>query len=401
MRPSIRRWLDWVMNDVRPLSRSRPRRSAIHLRYELAGLSFDGGPVPWNADSVTVVALLRLPAKARQASQFALRMPGTAPVPPNALRGEGSDRYRLEFQIPVPASTAVGELLWRQRVLCRVEVPVLEEQEFFEGFSVAEPTAFVRLGPNSVPARYFVASQCRGLSAVAILHSRSPLAPLAEAGLSVAVRNERTGAEAVVPVVLTNAQRASKEAVVSVSFPRMKRYGGTQSIVWQAGGRELARQIVCGIPARRFERSIRVRESRFLVPDKLGRIAIVKQPPPGRGPCAPAFFVQSAEAGTAGIARFRIRSLGPYGRVPPDVERDVLVTDAPALVCTDLLSDPGSATGFELHLKDRALAYASMSPVPAAAITAEGGFKPPPDFPWSGVAEEELQERLNRLMNGG
>jgi hypothetical protein len=34
-------------------------------------------------------------------------------------------------------------------------------------------------------------------------------------------------------------------------------------------------------------------------------------------------------------------------------------------------------------------------------LTAEGGFKPTPDFAWSSAADDELSERLNRLMNGG
>jgi hypothetical protein len=39
-----------------------------------------------------------------------------------------------------------------------------------------------------------------------------------------------------------------------------------------------------------------------------------------------------------------------------------------------------------------------LSPVPTATFTAEGGYKPPPEFTWSASAEDELSERLARLM---
>jgi len=53
--------------------------------------------------------------------------------------------------------------------------------------------------------------------------------------------------------------------------------------------------------------------------------------------------------------------------------------------------------GFELRLNDRVLGTASLSPVPPATLTAEGGFKPPPGFTWTAAAEEELMNRLGRL----
>ena len=37
---------------------------------------------------------------------------------------------------------------------------------------------------------------------------------------------------------------------------------------------------------------------------------------------------------------------------------------------------------------------------PTAAFTSEGGFKAPQEFLWSAAAEEEMTERLNRLLDG-
>ena len=41
-----------------------------------------------------------------------------------------------------------------------------------------------------------------------------------------------------------------------------------------------------------------------------------------------------------------------------------------------------------------------MSPVPIASFTNEGGFKQPGEFTWSAAADEELNERLGKLLEG-
>ena len=57
-------------------------------------------------------------------------------------------------------------------------------------------------------------------------------------------------------------------------------------------------------------------------------------------------------------------------------------------------------TGFELCLGGQSLGLLPMTPAPSANFTAEGGFKPPPTFAWSTAAEDQLAERLSRLMDG-
>src|SRR3954467_12584979 len=100
MWPWIKRWLDWLMNDVFRLARTRPRGLAIHTRYEKAGLTLYDLPVPWNADAVVVEALLRIPPSARRKTDFTLRFPGRDPIPAEALRQEEGDRHRLLFRLP-------------------------------------------------------------------------------------------------------------------------------------------------------------------------------------------------------------------------------------------------------------------------------------------------------------
>jgi hypothetical protein len=92
------------------------------------------------------------------------------------------------------------------------------------------------------------------------------------------------------------------------------------------------------------------------------------------------------------------------GEAPPLLlEQDVLVTDGPTVFAPGFVdaAEVAKLTGFELRHKGRVLGLLSLSPVPTAALTAEGGFKPPPDFAWSNAADDELAERLGRLMGGG
>ena len=37
--------------------------------------------------------------------------------------------------------------------------------------------------------------------------------------------------------------------------------------------------------------------------------------------------------------------------------------------------------------------------LPLAILTGEGGFKPPSEFLWNNTAEDELLDRLTRLMD--
>ena len=402
----IKHWLDWVTTDVLPLSRTRPHGQAVHTRYEKAGLTLYDLPVPWNADAVVVEVRLSLPAAARKKTDFALRLPGREPVQPETLRLETDDRHRLLFRLPVPAATAAGELLWKHHLLARVTVPVLSAEEFLTGLRLTLPTVSVRFGGQTVAAQTFVAAQCKGLLASAVLKSPTPLAPIADLGLKAIFRSERSATAFEVPVALSSSQLAAREAVVAAVPPKHPRRVGNWTVAWTLGGREVASQRVQGIPAKRFESSLRVAETRFVVADKAGAVKVTKQPPAigewsRLGPC---FLVASSEPGMAGVCRLQVYAMVP-GETHPSLlmEQDVLVTDGPAVFAPGMVevADLARVSGFELRHKGRVLGIASLSPVPTAALNAEGGFKAPADFTWSNAADDELSERLARLMNGG
>jgi hypothetical protein len=402
----IKHWLDWVTTEVIPLSRTRPHGQAIHTRYEKAGLALYDLPVPWSADAVVVEVNLRLPAAARRKGDFLLRLPGREPVAPEALRPEAGDRHRLVFRFPVPPASTTGELLWKHHLLARVAVPVLTAEAFVAGLRVTLPTVSVRLGDQTVSAQTFVAAQCKGVIASAILKSPTPLAPVADLGLRIVFRSERSAAAHETPVAMSSSQLAAREAVVTAALPKHPRRGGSWVVSWRLGNREVTAQRIQGIGTKRFEQSLRVSDTRFIVADKAGAVKLTKQPPTvgelvRLGPC---FLVASSEAGMAGVCRVSVHAvISGETQLPMLMEQDVLVTDGPTVFAPGMIdaTDLLRVSGFELRHKGRVLGVASLSPVPTATLNAEGGFKSATDFAWSTAAEDELTERLARLMNGG
>jgi hypothetical protein len=105
----------------------------------------------------------------------------------------------------------------------------------------------------------------------------------------------------------------------------------------------------------------------------------------------------------AGLCRLQITAQVPGAVNPPLLlEQDVLITDGPTMVAPGTLdaADLEQVSGFELSIRGQSLGVLSLCPAPTATFTNEGGFKPYHDYTWSAAAEEEMNERLNRLLEG-
>ena len=405
MPPSIRRWLGSAMADLLSPSRPRPSGQPVHVRYEAAGQTLPGPPVPWCADAVVVELALKLPPAARTRSDFVLRLPGREPVAAEAIRKDDADDrvFRVFFRLPTPAASGTAEVLWKHRLIAPVPLPIQTADQFLTELKLDTPTVNVQLGGRSVAAGTFVGVQCRGMTAAAVLRSPTPLAPLADLGVSVVFRSERTRAEHVVPVPLTASQLASKEALVFAASPKPPRRAGEYSVTWKAGERPLVGRRVAAVSAARFAQSLRVSDARFMVSDEPGVVRATRHPPAAGatsrvGPC---FAVASREAGAAGIVELEVTAQSPGNAKPPTLlAGEVLVTDGPTPFAPGLLdpADAAALSGFELRHNGRVIGVLSFRPVPTAGFTAEGGFKPPPDFAWTPSAEDELTERLTKLM---
>jgi hypothetical protein len=199
-------------------------------------------------------------------------------------------------------------------------------------------------------------------------------------------------------------QLMDRQALVSVVPRRLPRRLGSWLVTWYLGERPLATQRVRAISARTFQRSLRVIDTRFIHESKSGRVHVSRQPPSlvemaRSGPC---FLVSSSEPGMAGVCRL---SMKPQSDDAPthaeDMEHDLLITDGPTMFAPGTFdaADLVGVTGFELSVNGLLLGALSTSPIPIATFNGEGAFRPAAEFSWSPAAEEELNDRLGRLLD--
>jgi hypothetical protein len=405
MWPWIKRWRDWAMHDLWSVHRIGPQPQALHYSYEKAGLTIPDQPIPWNAEVVLVEALLRLPTSvARRKADFQLHFPGTTPTAAESLRRiEGDDRYRLIFRLPTPTQAGAAEVVWRNHRLGQLTLPFLSKDEFLDRLRLQMPTLFVRLEGHNIACQTFVATQCRGLMASAVLTSPTSLVPLLDLGLQVEFRSERGGNVQMVPAQPSSSQLADRQALIAVVPKRFPRRMGTWLATWYLADRPLATQRVRAISIRHFHRSLRVSDTRFVAQSLKGKVSVSRQMPPleevaRAGPC---FLVSSSEPGMAGLCRLQVRvQVAGAVQSPVVLEQEAMITDGPTVVAPGTLdaTELAQVNAFELQLKGSTLGTLSTSPIPVATFTGEGGFKASADFAWSAAADEELTERLSRLL---
>jgi len=398
----MKRWIDWVRDELLPLVRTRRSRFTVHVAYEAGGLTHQEPPVPWSADAVVVAVVLRLPFAARRKGDFTLSLPGISPVPAESIRPDADDHHRITFRFCVPNISTICELQWKHQSIAPVIVPVLTANEFLSGLTLSNATLAVRLGTQTVQTRCFVADRCKGLIASVVVRSQYPLDPLADLGFVAEFTNERSGKVFSVPVPLTAVQRSSKEVMLTAVCPRSPRKPGVWRVTWRAGDRLLAVSHVEAIAARRFEVGVRLLDTRFALVDNIGPMRMIRGLPAlalstRAGPC---FLIVGSEKWTAGLCRLSVYAVLPGMPNPVQLlEEEVLITDGPTVFAPGLVesADLVRISAFELRLNGRVLGTIPLSLVPQATLTAEGGFKPPQEFDWSLAAEEELLKRMNQL----
>lgn len=407
MRHSIRRWIDWLMTELLPPSRPRSGGQSVHLRYEKAGQSLLASTIPWNADCVIVEILLNVHSSSRSRSDFLLRIPGQPPLAAEQFRHDtvNSRLHRLTFRTPTPAASVMADLTWKHKLLTTLSIPILSETRYLTDLQLTQATASVRIQDTVVAAQTFVSAQCKSLLTSAVLRSTSGLAPLVDLGITVVFRSTQTGQEHTVAVPLTSSMLASREALLTAVAPKTPRTSGEYTMTWKIGDRPVLTQRVQAITQRRLLQSLRVSEARFIVAEPGGGMRTMRQPPAiedglRTGPC---FVLASREVGLAALIDLVVDTqVSGSGQGATVLRQNSLITDGPTVFAPGLLeaSELESVIGFELRHKSHLLGTLSFRPVPAASINAEGGFKPASDFTWSSGADEELSNRLSKLMGG-
>jgi hypothetical protein len=407
MWPWIKRWRAWAMREFWPMHRNGLQPQALHFSYEKAGLTVDEQPIPWNAEAVVVETRLRLPPfLAQHKGDFVLRLPGQPPLPAESLRREDAQNtHRLFFRFGVPPESMTAEVFYKNHPLGRVTLPVLGRDEFVRKLTLTMPTVAVQLNDETVACQTFVATQCRGVVASGVLTAATALAPVLDLGLAVEFRCEEDGTTRTVPVQLSSSQLRSRQALVTVAPVKFPRRMGTWNVTWLLQDQPLATQRLRAISKQAFLRSLRVSDTRFVVRSKDDKVTLARHLPPMPevdrvGPC---FFVSSGEVGMAGTCLLQVRAqVSGAVQAPLLVEQEVLVTDGPSPFVPGTLeaAELEQVSGFELRLQGKSLGMLPMTPAPTCKFTSEGGFQPAPSFSWTSAAEEQLNERLRKLIEG-
>lgn len=410
MWPWIKPWRDWAMRKVLQFSRSGLQPQALHFSYEQAGLVIADQPIPWSAEAVLVEAQVRPQLAGKQPRKRDFRLHLSDPsgdFPAESLRhgDDEVDLSRLFFRLPTLPHTCAAEVFFRDHSLGQLTLPVLSRDDFCRGLALQLPTLAIRLGEHSVASQTYVSAQCDGLVATALLTSPTSLAPLHDLDLHVEIRPERSETGRCVKAQLSSSQLQAKQAMLTVMLPKPRRMGNWLA-TWMLGDRPLVTTRIKAISKHQFVKSLRLTEARFVVQNADGKVAIVRQPPPldsvsRLGPC---FLVASGERGVAGLCTLQVRAR-VHGAVQPPLlaEQEVLITDGPAPFAPGTIdrADLEQVDSFELRIKGKdVLGVLPLEPAPTAAFSAEGGFKTPDEFAWSAAAEDQLNERLSKLLEG-
>jgi hypothetical protein len=383
----------------------------LHVRYEKAGLILDSLPIPWNADALIVEANVRLPANEPRVKQdFTLRTAVDAPAVSAELIAQESKQtpIRVFFRVSVPAQTCTVQVLWRGHPLGQIEVPVISAPAFVQDFSLEMPTLHVALGNRTVACQSFVNTQVKTVLASALVRSSGPLAAAFELDLRVQVQRGDGQYVGAVLASLTSAQLRARQALVTVLLPRLRTLG-TYQVSWHLATRCLHAQTVRVVSRKAFLRSLRISAARFVLHKDNDTLQTVRSLPArdgkplldGIAQVAPCFYVCSGESGMAGIAPFTLRVLAADVITTLAIKDDVLVTDGPTPIVLGVVSarELGNLKHFTLGIGDTILGNLPLVPAPKAEFNAEGGFAPLDDFLWSAAAEEQLNERLGKLLD--
>ena len=215
-----------------------------------------------------------------------------------------------------------------------------------------------------------------------------------------------------IPISWTSEMLRPGSALIRAFLPKLRRTG-EYTVSWQIGARTLHTHRLKAITKKHFLKGLRITATRFIVQKVGGDLEVVRSLPQRDGqPCldgiarvGPYFYVCSAEAGMAGLASFTLTAVhdNPDGEPLTISQDEIVVTDGPTpiLPATMPAADLLRVKQFVLATSEGTLGVLPLVPAPAADLTGEGGFAPLEEFLWSPAAEEQLNDRLGKLLDGG
>lgn len=386
-----------------PQSRlSPPTPLALHFGYEKAGLTIDNQPIPWNAEAVLVHARVRLASRMRPVRKDFTLILGSSAISLAAEAIHAEDKsLRVEFRLQVPVRTQFAEIRWRGTSIGQVSLPMLREADFLQHLTVQMPTVGIVLGAQTVACQAYVGTQAKGAIASAVLSSATSLAPLVDLHPTLEVQVEDRAAPLRLPLSLNGKQLAARQALVSVAVPKAPlKHNWTAA--WVVAGRVLAQHALQPVQRAYLARTLQLVGVRYLVEATDGSMQAARALPSAKacrrlGPC---FILVSTEPGLAGWGKFDVRFVEVGGASRSIGTFDWLISDGPNPLAPGTLAgkDVEHGEAFELWCGTRCLGRLPLTAAPQATFTGEGAFQLAGEFAWSPAAEDQLQDRLGKLL---
>jgi hypothetical protein len=178
---------------------------------------------------------------------------------------------------------------------------------------------------------------------------------------------------------------------------------GSYAASWVIDGQVLAVQGIKANTLSQFHRSLRISESRLVCQTSTGNVRLVrgKLSLQGVARVGPCFLISSGEVGIAACCRLSVCAQMANGsKSPVLLEEELLVTDGPTPFVPGTLAarEVAEMRAFEVFVGTRSLGIVPLTDAPVAAFDSEGGFKTVPQYSWSIAAEDQLQEKLAKLL---
>ncbi len=382
----------------------KPQPAGWRYGYERCGIQVWGEPIPWNAETV----LVELPAegirsRAAARGDYRLELAGGPSVRPAAVSPEQGTARRVSFRLPPPGQDTSLTVRFRDRVLGRGLLPFLSEAAFLERLRLESALLLAQIGRHLVPCQAVVPSQCRSLQACGVLTSATSLLPLAGVPFSLEFTRGSEGRSFSFPVRLAPSHLTAGRAFVALPPVRCPAGLGAWSVRWSAAGWPLAHLSLRTLSRRAFRRSLYLVDAGFRTEGRCGSLykpfLTVLDGLTRVGPC---FRVASREEGAAGLCRLEVCTRVRSPAAPPAPSRlRLLVAGTPTAVLPPALTPEVflGVEAFELRCRGRGLGTLEAGVRrPAAQFTSEGGFHGTEEFAWSAAAEQELAQRLEKLL---
>lgn len=402
MWPSIRRWLDWHRPDRNRYIALRAGLRSYQWSYQLFGLMVEADVIPWAAEAVRLeIVLAESELLLSRRTDFTLRGLNAAPLPCQHIQCLQPGLYRLEFCFP-PLLTwpSAVQFWWRDYCLLHLTLPRLTQEDYLRSVRWRSWGVTMRWCQRTVTARSFSRRSLRGLAAIVLVSSPHRLLPLASLQPHLLVQGLPSGPQFDLPLILTGTQQLDTEALLVVPFPPALLESEQCRWQWCIAGYPVHAETITFLSPQDWEPRVTLRDACFFLNTSRGWVRHTEvQPPPDSVPFAPCFLLQ-APTGSAGLIPL---TLYAHTSQTPRLRRlrheRVLISDAPTPYIPGLfqIQDFPQPTSLELRHGRRILGTLSLSRVPQARFTAEGGFRQVPELTWTESAEAELWERLQRL----